>query len=61
MTDAANPLLQNWTAPYGLPPFDRVRPEHFQPAFEAAMQAHRQELDAIAASPAEPKIGRAHV
>lgn len=44
-----NPLLEPWAAPHGLPPFDRVRPEHFAPAFEQAMRAHRDELDAVAA------------
>ncbi len=45
---ATNPLLQPWTAPHGLPPFDAIRPEHFAPAFVAAMREHRAELDAIA-------------
>jgi peptidyl-dipeptidase Dcp len=42
-----NPLLQPWTAPYSLPPFDAIRPEHFEPAFEAAMREHRGELRTI--------------
>jgi peptidyl-dipeptidase Dcp len=50
---AANPLLQPWTAPHGLPPFDAIRAEHFAPAFAAAMRDHRTELDAIA-SQTEP-------
>ena len=45
-----NPLLQPWTAPYGLPPFALVQPEHFEPALEAAMAQHRAELDAIASN-----------
>ena len=49
---AANPLLQDWTAPYGLPPFQQVRAEHFAPAFEVAMKAQLAEIDAIAANPA---------
>ena len=47
-TTEDNPLLQQWDTPFGLPPFDRIRSEHFKPAFEFAMQAHRAELDAIA-------------
>src|SRR5690349_15374581 len=49
-----NPLLQEWSAPYGLPPFSELRPELFEPAFDVAMQAHRAEIEAIAANPAPP-------
>ena len=49
-----NPLLQPWTAPFGLPDFVAIRPEHFEPAFRAAMDVHRQELAAIVADPAVP-------
>ena len=51
---AANPLLQDWTAPYGLPPFSQMRPEHFAPAFDIAMTAQLAELDAIADNPEAP-------
>ena len=50
----ANPLLQTWTAPHGLPPFAEIRPRHFEPAFAAAMQAHLEELQQIAGQPALP-------
>jgi peptidyl-dipeptidase Dcp len=49
---AANPLLVEWTAPFGLPPFGEIRPEDFRPAFEAAMASHRAEVEAIASNPA---------
>lgn len=32
--ETANPFFEEWTTPYGVPPFDRIRPEHFLPAFE---------------------------
>lgn len=50
----ANPLLSRWDGPYGLPPFDAIKPEHFRPAFEAAMAVQLAELDAIAENPASP-------
>ena len=50
----ANPLLQSWDTPFGIPPFGRVRPEDFVPALEAAMQAHRNEIDAIATNSDAP-------
>jgi peptidyl-dipeptidase Dcp len=49
-----NPLLEPWTGPFGLPPFDRIRPEHFPPAFDRAMADHAAEVDAIARNPAAP-------
>ena len=50
----SNPLLQPWTTPHGLPPFDLIRAEHFEPAFAQAVQAHRAEIDAIGADPQPP-------
>jgi peptidyl-dipeptidase Dcp len=44
----ANPLLEKWDTPHGLPPFDRVEAEHYLPAFLHAMHAHRAEVNAIA-------------
>src|SRR5476649_326505 len=51
---SVNPLLADWTGAFGLPPFGAVKPEHFRPAFDRALAAHRAEIDAIAASPAAP-------
>jgi len=53
MTDT-NPLLQPWTAPYGLPPFDALRAEHFEPALRQSMAEHLDELRAIARQSAAP-------
>jgi len=50
----SNPLTAPWTAPFGLPPFDQIRAEHFRPAFDAALAEHRNEIDAITKNPAEP-------
>ncbi len=44
----ANPLLQVWDTPYGLPPFAQIQPEHFEPALNHAMRLHRAEVAAIA-------------
>ncbi len=51
-----NPLLIPWTTPFGLPPFDRIRPEHFAPAFAEAMESHLAEISAIAGDPAPPSF-----
>ena len=47
-----NPLLAPWTAPHGLPPFDQIQAEHFEPALREAMREHLAELAAIGADPA---------
>jgi len=49
-----NPLLEPWTGPFEAPPFHRVKPDHFRPAFEAALAEQRAEIAAIAADPAPP-------
>ncbi len=49
-----NPLLEDWTAPFGAPPLNRVRPEHFAPAYDRALADHRAEIGRIAEDPAPP-------
>ncbi len=51
-----NPLLEHWQTPYGLPPFDLVRAEHFSPAFAVALNAHRKEIDALASAVDTPTV-----
>jgi peptidyl-dipeptidase Dcp len=53
---ASNPLLLPWNTPYGLPPFDAVRAEHFEPAFEVAQAEHLAELEAITLEPQPPSF-----
>ena len=50
----ANPLLGKWTTPFEMPPFDRVRDEHFMPAFDRAFADNVAEIEAIAKDPATP-------
>lgn len=51
---AANPILEDWDTPFGVPPFDRIESEHYLPAFRASMEAHNAEIDAIIANPDAP-------
>lgn len=51
---AGNPLLAAWTTPDAAPPYDRIRPADYGPAFAAVMAEARARLDAIAADPAAP-------
>ena len=49
-----NPLLESWTGPFEAPPFDRIEPMHFRPAFDAALREARKEIEGIAADPEAP-------
>jgi len=49
-----NPFFAMWTTPFGVPPFERIRPEHFSPAFERAFAEHEAEIKAIAENSASP-------
>jgi peptidyl-dipeptidase Dcp len=53
---ADNPFAAPSELPYGLPPFDRIRSEHYRPAFTAGMAEQRREVEAIAVDPAEPTL-----
>ena len=55
-SETGNPLLDEWQTPMGVPPFDKIRPEHYAPAFEAAMEEHRSQIEAIKADEAEPTL-----
>ena len=42
-----NPLLAEWNTPFGIPPFEEIKLEHYMPAYLQAMEVHRSEIDAI--------------
>ncbi len=52
--DTRNPLLEEWTTEFGVPPFDEIRTEHYAPAFEEAMKMHNAEIQAIVECEEEP-------
>jgi peptidyl-dipeptidase Dcp len=55
LSAAANPLIESWTSqPFSLPPFDKIKTHHYQPALEAGMKEHLQELKDIADNPDPP-------
>ncbi|MFM9848981.1 MAG: M3 family metallopeptidase [Hyphomicrobiaceae bacterium] len=53
---ANNPLLAPWRDPFGLPPFGKIRPEHFSPAFDIAIEEHAAEIDGIATAKSHPSF-----
>ena len=54
---APNPLLDDWTGPFGgVPPFDRVKVSDFKPALEAGMTENLAEIEKIANHSAVPNF-----
>src|SRR5438045_8919681 len=51
---AANPFFETWTTPFAVPPFGRIKPEHFVPAYERAFAEHEAEIATIAGQAAPP-------
>src|SRR6476620_10509442 len=49
-----NPFFETWKTPFELPPFDRIKQEHFPPAFDRGMVRQQEEVTAIAAAAAPP-------
>ncbi|NNG24842.1 M3 family metallopeptidase [Telluria aromaticivorans] len=52
--DASNPFAQPSSLPLHYPAFDKIKDEHFLPAYAAGMAEHLREIDAIAASRSAP-------
>jgi peptidyl-dipeptidase Dcp len=53
---AGNPLLQPFTTPFGAPPFDKIRVEHYVPAYEEGMRQQDEAVVAIVKNPEAPNF-----
>lgn len=51
-----NPLFSVSTLPFEFPAFDKIKNEHFAPAFAEALRQHAAEIKAIADNQAEPSF-----
>ncbi len=49
---AQNPLMEKWNTPFEVPPFSKIKTEHYLPAIKAGMEAEKAEIKAIAENPA---------
>ncbi len=49
-----NPLLNDFDTPYGIAPFEKIKNEHFLPAFKEAVKLHDEEIAAIVNSKENP-------
>lgn len=54
MTKKTNILLAEWETPFGMPPFDRIKPEDFIPALKVAISNARKEIEDISNQESKP-------
>jgi peptidyl-dipeptidase Dcp len=50
----SNPFFNEWDTPFGIPPFEQIKNEHYLDAFDRAFSDHNTEIDEIAGSDAVP-------
>ena len=51
-TKSTNPFFQEFKTPFGVPPFEKIKVEHYMPAFRAGIDENQREVKAIAESTA---------
>ncbi|MFN3556884.1 MAG: M3 family metallopeptidase [Bacteroidales bacterium] len=49
-----NPLLTEYNTPFGVPPFAKIKNEHFMPAFQEGIRQQEERIDAIVNNPEAP-------
>lgn len=49
-----NPFFKAYHTPFDTPPFDKIKPEHYEPAFEKGIKELQDEVLQIANNPAAP-------
>lgn len=45
--NSMNPFFKEFDTPFGVPPFNLIKVEHYKPAFEEGFKQHKQEIEAI--------------
>ena len=48
---AVNPFFTEYTTPFGVPPFEQIKVEHYKPAFLKGMEEQTAEVEAIVNNP----------
>ena len=46
-TSSENPFFTEYSTPFGVPPFDKIKIEHYKPAFLKGMEEQKQEIETI--------------
>jgi len=53
-TNLSNPLLTEFNTPYNVPPFDKIKNEHYIPAYKEAIKKQEEEINEIVNSTEKP-------
>lgn len=53
-TETENPFFSEYNTPFGIPPFEQIKEEHYIPAFERGMEEQVKEIEAIVNQTDEP-------
>lgn len=56
MGSEINPLLQKWDTPFGAPPFNIIKAEHFREAISEAIRIAESEIKAVTADTSPPSF-----
>ena len=51
-----NPFYDEWQTPYGVPPFDEIKEEHYMPAFKDGMKEQLDNVNKIVSNADEPSF-----
>ncbi|MGE5363074.1 MAG: M3 family metallopeptidase [Bacteroidota bacterium] len=49
-----NPFFRKYNTPFGVPPFDQIKEDHYMPAFHKGIEQQQKEIKKIAESRTEP-------
>jgi len=55
-TEGENPFFTDFDTPYGVPPFDKIKEDHYVPAFKEGIAREKAEIDAVANNAEAPNF-----
>ncbi|WP_068545627.1 M3 family metallopeptidase [Thalassotalea crassostreae] len=52
--EVTNPFYQEWDTPFGMPPFEQIKLEHYKPAMEKGIEQVKEQIATITNNPDAP-------
>lgn len=56
MAQEQNPFFSEYNTPFNVPPFEKIKTEHYLPAFQEGIKQQQKEVEAIVSNPAAPSF-----